>query len=925
MISPSKTIVTRIRYFLSHIRVASVLVLASLLGLGSYAINEINAHQTGISGQTEKTSSGPSAGCWCHCPNPSSATTVTLTTSGGSSPLTVGPNSTVHFTVTVANSNGTDNYGGVDIATYSGTGLLPSAGLLSLNTELTHDSPKAFSGGSASWDFAYSTGAVSGWDTIYATGNATNGNGNNGNGDCSDNWNNSQKFVIHIIGPAKRMALRGAVSLGSVRVGQRKADSLAIKSVGDQPITIASSAMKSGTQFSSYPSSTNRVLAVGTTEMDSVSFAPTGRGAFSDSVIYTTNSDSPLQQRFAVYVSGQGIQGIFNSGGVNSMPFGNVRVNIPTRSTLHYSNSGDDTLTLAAIPTVTGSCFTLAQQPHVLRLAPGQVDSVIVQFNPTSKIAYSGTLTFTASEGVTIPAISLSGTGIGPTFASASLLSVGAIRVGKTLQSSLQFRNAGTDTLHISGVTISQSGTKFTVVSFDPVLPPNSLGALHVSYTPNLEMNDTAQIHFATDDASNLSAVVTAVGYGTLPHIAMADKDTVDMGSIRVYDIQTRPFIILNNGSDVLHITSATAGPTPFSLAAGVDSVKAGGSDFVMVKFSPAAAGTFKGSLTINGDDPKIPSTTVYIKGTAISSALRVQPSTIDFGTIRVLSTLVDTVTVTNTSASPIKILHYDQSGFTSIFKIVDSSAHTVPANGSVKVLVSFTPPGQICYAGTITLSTDESGAASRTIGVTGCGDEGVLAMSPSALDFGVVDSGKSILQSAEFRNTGNLSLTIKSITFSGSSDFSYSGAQMPVTIKPGGSLPLDVIFSPTSIGEHTGVLVSTLDDETTIALQLSGYGASPLKAGVAGGTRTILSLMLAPNPAQDVVNLHFSLPLAPTLELHVFDRAGREVHTSNLGKLGSGEHSASLATQELPSGTYFVRVLGSNGEQVTSRLVIER
>ena len=932
MISPSKTFNQLYSYF-SRVRIASALVVASLSVVGIYAITEINAHQTGISGQTEKNSSGPSAGCWCHCPSPSSATTVTLTSSSGTSPLTVSSTTPINFTATVANSNGTDNFGGIDIATYSGEGLHPDVGLIALNTELTHDSPQSFTGGSTSWNFLYTPSSSTGWDTIYATGNATNGNGNNGNGDCSDNWNNAQKFIIHVVGASKRLTMRSAVPMGSVRVGHRKADSLLVSSYGGQAITIASSLMKSGIQFVSSPAGANRTINAGATEMDSIIFAPTARGSFSDSAIYTTNSDDALQTRIAVYTSGQGIQAALSYGSTTGLNFGNVRINNTKSFALHYSNTGDDTLVLTANPTINGTGFTITQQPHSLSLAPGQSDSVVIRFAPMSKILYSASISFSAADGVTISSANMIGYGIGPTFSSASLLVVGSIRVNKTLTSSVQFRNAGTDTLHISAVTLTPSGSKFTVVSFDPFVLPNSLGTVHISYSPTAETNDTALIHFSTDDASNLSPIDTVIGFGTLPHMALADfnktpsLDTVDFGTIRVYDVQERPFVIQNAGSDALHVTSFTAGPAPFYTKTGVDSVKAGSSDFVVAKFSPTTAGTFTGSLTIGGDDPKTPTSTVYLKGTAINSSMIIRPATVDFGTIRVNSMLLDTITLSNSSTTPIKILGYTLDGFGGIFNVVDSSAKTVPANGSAHVVVSFSPPSTLCYTGTLTLKTDESTAPVRTIGVTGCGEQGVLSMNPPNIDFLDVDSGKSSRQTAEFHNTGVVPLKISSITFSGSSDFSYSSSGLPVTIIPGGFLPLDVIFTPTCAAcEESALLVSHLDDGTTVSLQLSGYGSTPsLFGSVAGAARPVLGLTLSPNPARDLVTLHLTLPESSSLDVHVFDRAGREIRVTKLGNFGVGDQSASISTEELPSGAYFVRVLGTNGEHVTSRLVIER
>src|SRR2546430_15317774 len=95
-------------------RLGSLMVLAGLSTLGTYAIIDSQASSGGISGQTQKSTS---AGCSCHCATQQTGTTVTLSTSSGSSPLTAAPSTGYTFTVTVANSS--ESYAGIDISSYS--------------------------------------------------------------------------------------------------------------------------------------------------------------------------------------------------------------------------------------------------------------------------------------------------------------------------------------------------------------------------------------------------------------------------------------------------------------------------------------------------------------------------------------------------------------------------------------------------------------------------------------------------------------------------------------------------------------------------------------------------------------------------------------------------------------------------------------
>jgi hypothetical protein len=445
----------RLSHKFALIATGSSLVLASLTIVGTYAVMETNAHQDGITGQTQKTTN---AGCYCHCSSAQSTTTVMLSCSSGSSPLTTSPNTTYDFTITVANSGESD--AGCDISNYLGGGLTPGTGLQKnlspQDSELTHTSPKSFDGnGFCTWSFTYTSSSTAEWDTIYATGNAVNGDGRD-NGDCTDKWNWAPKFIIHNVFPSRRASLsQNTISFGQLRVGHRAADSLSVISNGDTTITISSSAMKGGSPFSSYPTTTNRAIVTGSSEIDSAIFAPSSRGTFHDSLIFNTNSDTVPQQRMGIAVSGQGIQAIFNSTNGTSLAFGNLHVGNIATKTFSFSNTGDDTLFLQT-PSISGSGFSIATGLSTFTYPPNQSGSVVVQFAPSAKQSYSGSLSFTASDGVSAPTVSLSGNGTLPQIQVSSSDNLGSIRVGQSLHGSVTFQNIGNDTLHVSNATMTQ-------------------------------------------------------------------------------------------------------------------------------------------------------------------------------------------------------------------------------------------------------------------------------------------------------------------------------------------------------------------------------------------------------------------------------------------------------------------------------------
>ncbi len=1004
----------------------SLLALVSLAAVGTYSIMDAGAHYSGITGYTQKTTS---AGCTCHCGSAQSSTTVSLTSSSGSSPLTTAPSTTYNFTITVANSG--ENDGGCDISTYSGNGLTAGTGLYASNGELTHSSPKSFSGGSTSWSFTYTTGTSAGWDTIYATGNAVNGDGSNDGGDCTDKWNWAPKFIIHTVTPPVRMALsRSTIPLGQLRVGHRIADSLKVTSNGVNAITINSSGMLSGVQFSSFPTTTSRTINAGSTEIDSVIFTPTTRGSFTDSLIFNTNSDTVPEQRMGLAVSGQGIQAVFNSTNGNTLAFGNVRVGATLQKTFAFSNSGDDTLFLQT-PSISGTGFSIVSGPASLTLPPNQNGNVVVKFAPTAQQSYSGSLSFTASNNVSAPTVTLSGSGTSPQIQISNSNNLGSIHVGNTLQGTVTFKNVGNDTLHISNASITQTSTLFVLGSFDQVVLPNATGTVHIAYTPTAEETDNATLNLTTDDPANTSISVAISGTGVLAHMVIAQRnDTVNMGLVKVNSSVTATIGINNNGGANLNITSVTAGPTPFVLDVSTTLVSAGSSSNVTVGFSPTTTGTFTGTLIIKGDDQNNPSDTVYLSGTGINSALSISPGSLNFGQVPVLTTAFDTITLRDSGKANVSILSVKLAPTSGAFAIVGATPTQVVAGGSATIVLSFKPDTSINYSATLTITTDDATVPTRTVNISGVGLKDAFSVTPSPLDFGQVpilttvtdtitlsNSGTSAITisntkllpatsafaivgsaptqvtagatativvsfhpdtagsysasltlttsdpsipirtisingvgikgsltanpsqvnfgtllvghdstiTVTLHDAGQASVTITSINLTGpaAAGFRNGAFSTPQTIAAGGSSTMILTFAPTTLGSYSGNMELSLTDGSSVNIPLQGVAAN---SGVSqnGFGASKLSLTLSPNPATNAVTAHASISESIETQIEVFDAVGHNVLSMPMGRLSQGTHDLPLPIGSLPSGSYFVRITSSNGDSAEAKLIIE-
>ena len=74
------------------------------------------------------------------------------------------------------------------------------------------------------------------------------------------------------------------------------------------------------------------------------------------------------------------------------------------------------------------------------------------------------------------------------------------------------------------------------------------------------------------------------------------------------------------------------------------------------------------------------------------------------------------------------------------------------------------------------------------------------------------------------------------------------------------------------------------------------------------------------PNPSQSHVTLQYGLPQAETVQIRVFDTAGREVLSALHRPMPAGRHSLDLDVSNLASGTYFYRI--DAGPWVSSKTI---
>lgn len=883
-----------------------------LLCLGTYITYQAHAYSSGITGTTQNDGG---SGCSCHASNPSTATTVTISTSAS----TFYTGQTYDFTVTVNHSS--QAAAGVNVDTDGGS-LTAGSGLSLSGGELKHSSKK--SGLPATWSFQWTAPNTTGTYHIYATGNAVNDNNSN----SGDFWNHASTYNITVTAPPeKKIALgRTSINFGSIRVGRTKQDTTYIHSTGQANLTITSTAMKYGTHFSRTPTGTNRTINAGQSELNTITFSPTAKGTFVDTFIVNSNATNTADQRKVVVVTGTATQGAYT--GNTLVAFGNVKINTTKRMSYVFQNTGDDSLFLTT-PTVSGSGYTIVTPASKLNLAAGEKDSVIIEFAPTAKQSYPGSLSISAQSGITVPSISLTGAGVAPEIQVVAMQDIGGVRVGLMTQGTITVTNSGTDTLRVTNAAVTSGATsKFSVSGFSQMnIAPSGQGSITVNYTADDTTPDTAVVTIQSNATNTPNVTVTVFGTGTTPRMALdAGMDTLDFGAVRVSSTGILTFNVRNTGTDVLTLANVTT-TAPFKIDGRPSTVDAGQSGIVTVKFTPTATGAFSSAIIITGDDLSNPADTIYVTGTGVNSSLNL-PSTVVFAERPVNTEVEQTMTMANEGTAPIVIHGYALTGANaSMFRLTDTTAHTIAAGGTAMVKIAFRPTTAGVFNAQLVIKTDDASAPSRTVGLTGTGVQGELAITPNSLEFGeiFIDS-VSEERMITVKNNGTGSITITNATIPCVDHWVWNATSAITTLGPGDSVQIGVKFAPKVEGPQMCTVSVVTTEGNTHTLVVSGVGKKrPVESVRDLSPIAEFKLFVAPNPTQHHTTISLRMKRGADLTIALFDASGRFVTLVDDRFFHAGENSVGLSTSGLPSGEYFIRATSGNVMAGEAKVVVQR
>ncbi len=392
--------------------------------------------------------------------------------------------------------------------------------------------------------------------------------------------------------------------------------------------------------------------------------------------------------------------------------------------------------------------------------------------------------------------------------------------------------NTGTEPVFLQHV--SSDNSQFIVAGphLPMILRSHSSISFRVIFQPAAASAISGAITFTMVRNSEGTVVVPLTGSGvaeqTPTHLLSSSSSGLDFGNTSVGTSGSQSLTLSNTGNSPVNISQVNISGSGFTVSGftAPAALSAGQSVSMRVGYSPIAAGSSAGNLTVTSNATDSPTRTITLAGTGVQSQLSVVPTSVSFGSLAVGLRNTQAVTIRNSGTANLSISQATVTG--TGFTITGISLPLNLAVGaSTSFTVGFSPASTGSAGGLLTVSSNAPHSPlAVALSGTGLAQIRTLSANPASLNFGSITPNTNSSKAVTLTNTGNFPVTVSHLSVTGAG-FSYSGISLPVTLAAGQSASFNAIFDPATSGNLIGsaVLVSTAT-ESSLTIGLTGAGA---------------------------------------------------------------------------------------------------
>jgi hypothetical protein len=435
---------------------------------------------------------------------------------------------------------------------------------------------------------------------------------------------------------------------------------------------------------------------------------------------------------------------------------------------------------------------------------------------------------------------------------------------GGSLTRTYTITNTGNENLTLGSVTTTGTHAAEFIVTTQPSSPvaPNGSATFIVEFNPNATGLRTAQVTFVTNDGDENPFNFTIQGTGTAPEIAVSGNgidiadgdntpsstDGTDYGNVLIGNDLDQTFVITNTGNAALSLGTVTTSGTHAAefvvISQPASPLGVSNSTTFVVRFTPAGSGLRTASLSFTNSDSGENPFNFDIQGTGVSAApnmimLGTNGATIvkddptpavadgtDFGAANVVGgTVTRTFTITNSGTASLTISGITTSGtHAAEFQVTTAPGGSVAAGATTTFVITFTPDDRGLREATFSIANNDGPNNPYAFAVQGTGlapeiavsgngnniaDGSVTPALSNLTDFGSADiAGGTVTRTFTVTNTGNASLTLGTVTTSGTHQAEFTVLTQPAgPLAVSNSTTFQVQFDPAATGTRSATL----------------------------------------------------------------------------------------------------------------------
>ncbi len=711
------------------------------------------------------------------------------------------------------------NFGSVVVGTSSAeTVTVTNTGTSSVTVTQANAAGTGFSISGLQLPLTLASGQSSSFEAIFTpttTGSAT------GNVSLVSNALNSPT-TVSFSGTAITLQLSvspATITFGNVETNSTSTQSVTLANTGTGAVTVTQASV-TGAGFSASGLALPLTLASGQSAALAAAFSPSTTGSETGTLSIGSNaSNSPS----SVTLSGTGVT-FQLSAAPSNISFGDVSVGGSSSQAVTLTNNGTASVTVTQA-NVTGAGLSVSGLTLPLTLAGGRSAGFSVVFAPASTGSITGSVSMVSNASNSPTVVSVSGTGgTLELSASPSSLNFGSVTAGSKSTETVALTNNGTDSVTISQATLTGTGFSASGLTLPVTLAAGQSTSLSATFSPTSAGSATGNISVVST-ASNSPTLVSLSGAGTTLELS-ASPGSVGFGDVTVGVKSTETVTLTNSGTGSVTISQANVTGSGFSVS-GLTlpvTLASGQSANLSASFSPTLAGSATGSISVVSDASNSPAS-IALSGTGVTLQLSASPASVSFGNVSTGTINSQTVTLTNTGTGSVTVTQANVSG--TGFSVSGLTLPATLAGGqNANFSATFSPTSTGSVTGSISIVSNASNSPA-SVALSGTGVTLQLSASPSTVNFGNVIVNNSSSQSIVVTNTGTASVTINSVTASGTG-FSISGITLPVTLGANQNTSFNAVFSPTATGSGTGtVAVASTASNSPNDIALSGDGVN--------------------------------------------------------------------------------------------------